>query len=145
MTKQIPSKPPPRPRIVIAATEHAQLMHLAEDATQSGSIVGEYLVEELSRAHIVRDDDCSPHVVRMGSHITYSEDATSRKRKVTLVYPAGADIDQNRVSILTPVGAALIGLSPAQSIGLPTPDGGMSSLTVLDVSNDKIEADTSCV
>lgn len=138
------SNPPPRPRIVIAATEHAQLMHLAEHAAQAGSLVGEYLVEELSRAHIVPDDDCSPHVVRMGSHITYSEDATHRKRKVTLVYPGGADIDLNRVSILTPVGAALIGLSPAQSIRWPHPDGGMSSLTVLHVRNEQRGDRTPC-
>lgn len=125
-----------RPRIVIAASEHARLMNLAEKAAERDSPVGEYLAEELSRAQIVPDDACAPHVVRMGSEVTYNDAATHRTRKVTLVYPGEADIDQNRVSVLTPIGAALIGLSPAQSIEWPSPDGGVGSLTVLDVKND---------
>lgn len=123
-----------RPRIVIAAGEYPRLMELAERAMENDSSVGEYLVEELSRAHIVPDEDCSPHVVRMGSCVTYSDE--SRTRKVTLVYPQEADIENNRISVLTPIGAALIGMSPAQSIQWPNPTGGMGSLTVLHVDNE---------
>ncbi|HEX7011416.1 MAG TPA: nucleoside diphosphate kinase regulator [Steroidobacteraceae bacterium] len=122
-----------RPRIVIAASEHARLTELAEKAMKGGSDVAEFLAEELSRAHIVPDDACSPHVVRMGSQVTYSDDVARRVHKITVVYPWDADIDKNRVSVLSPVGAALIGLSPAQSIQWPNPDGRMGSLTVLDV------------
>jgi regulator of nucleoside diphosphate kinase len=124
------------PRIVIAAGEHARLTALAEKAMERDSPVGAYLLEELSRAYIVPDDACSPYVVRMGSRVTFSDDQTRRTHKVTLVYPADANIDESRVSVLTPVGAALIGLSPAQSIEWPGPDGRMGSLTVLDVTND---------
>jgi regulator of nucleoside diphosphate kinase len=130
-----------RPRIVIAAGEHARLMGLAEKAMKHDSPVGEYLAEELSRAHIVPDESCGPYVVRMGSHVTYSDDATKRTRKVTLVYPKDANIDRGRISILTPIGAALIGLSPAQSIQWPSPAGAMSSLTVLDVNNEDSDVD----
>ena len=137
MSMQNIGKPTTRPRIVIAAGEHARLMGLAETAMERDSPVGEYLSEELSRAHIVPDESCYPFVVRMGSHVTYVEDATRRTRKVTLVYPTDADIDRGRISILTPIGAALIGLSPAQSIQWPSPGGGMSSLTVLDVKNEE--------
>lgn len=100
------------------------------------SPVGEYLVEELSRAQIVPDEACGPEVVRIGSEITYRDDATQRTRTVTLVYPHDAEIERNRVSVLTPIGAALIGLSPSQSIDWRTPDGAVNSLTVLDVKND---------
>jgi len=137
MSMQSIGKPTERPRIVIAAGEHARLMGLAETAMERDSPVGEYLAEELSRAHIVSDQYCDPFVVRMGSHVTYIEDATKKTRKVTLVYPIDADIDRGRISILTPIGAALIGLRPAQSIQWPSPDGGMSSLTVLDVNNEE--------
>jgi regulator of nucleoside diphosphate kinase len=136
MTIQKATRELSRPRIVIAESEHARLMNLAEKAAERDSPVGEYLADELSRAHVVPDDACAPHVVRMGSQVTYSDGATHRTRKVTLVYPGEADIDQNRVSILTPIGAALIGLSPEQSIEWPSPDGGVGSLTVLDVKND---------
>jgi regulator of nucleoside diphosphate kinase len=130
-------KPAARPRIVITASEHARLMGLAERAMEKDSPVGEYLSEELSRAHIVPDSDCGPYVVRMGSQVTYTDDATGRTRTVTLAYPKDANIDQNRISILTPIGAALIGMSPAQSIQWVSPSGDKSSLTVLDVKNDE--------
>jgi regulator of nucleoside diphosphate kinase len=52
---------------------------------------------------------------------------------VTLVYPHEADLDAGRISVLTPVGAALIGLSVGQSIEWQSPTGGWRSLTVLRV------------
>jgi regulator of nucleoside diphosphate kinase len=128
--------PTTRPRIVIAASEHARLVTLAERAADRDSPVGDYLVEELSRAQIVPDEACAPDVVRIGSSVTYRDDATQRVRTVSLVYPHDADIALNRVSVLTPIGAALIGLSPGQSIEWPTPDGSMGSITVLEVRND---------
>ena len=125
-----------RPRIVVTAGEHGLLTGLAERAIERDSPIGEYLVEELSRAHIVPDDACADNVVRMGSTVTYREDSTGRSRTVTLVYPGDANIDRQRISILTPIGAALIGLSPAQTIEWPTPNGGTETLTVLDVTNE---------
>src|SRR5690606_8839749 len=136
MTVQNFSRPVARPRIVISESEHARLMNLAEKAMERDSSVGEYLADELSRAHVVPDRDCEAHVVRMGSRVTYRDEATGRTRQVTPVYPHEANIDANRISILTPIGAALIGMSPAQSIQWPTPDGGVSSLTVLEVDNE---------
>lgn len=124
-----------RPRIVVTASEHALLMGLAERASERNSPIGEFLAEELSRAAIVPDDACAPNIVRIGSVITYRERATGRIRTVTLVYPKDADIDHQRISILTPIGAALIGLSPGQSIEWPSPSGTMESLTVLEVMN----------
>jgi Transcription elongation factor len=84
----------------------------------------------------VRDEDFDPNVVRMGSLVTYVDETTGRTRTVTLVYPDAADIDQNRISILTPIGAALIGLRPSQSITWPLPDGRVGSLKVVAVSNE---------
>jgi regulator of nucleoside diphosphate kinase len=55
---------------------------------------------------------------------------------VTLVYPHEADIDLNRISVLTPVGAVLIGLSVGQTIEFQTPTREKRSLTVLDVSTE---------
>jgi regulator of nucleoside diphosphate kinase len=55
------------------------------------------------------------------------------QKQVRLVYPNAADIDAGRVSVLTPIGAALIGLSAGQAISFETPSGEQRSLTVLDV------------
>lgn len=125
-----------RPRIVIAHSEHARLVDLASGAPGANSTVAEYLLEELNRSFIVPDGACAANVVRMGSRVTYREDSTSRIRRVTLTYPHQADIAHSRVSILTPIGAALIGMSIAQSIDWPAPDGRREELTVLDVVND---------
>ena len=57
-------------------------------------------------------------------------------REVTLVYPQEADINLNRISVLAPVGAALIGLSRGQSIEFQTPGGKRRSLTIIDVCNE---------
>jgi regulator of nucleoside diphosphate kinase len=123
-----------RPNIVIAASEYARLTALAERAVAQDSAVGEYLAEELVRAHVVPDEHCAFDVVRMGSHVTY-RDATGKTRAVTVVYPNDADISAQRISVLTPIGAALIGLRPGQSIQWLTPGGGESSLEVLTVEN----------
>jgi regulator of nucleoside diphosphate kinase len=56
-------------------------------------------------------------------------------RRVKLVYPEESTTDSATVSVLTPVGAALIGLSVSQSIEFQTPSGGWRSLTVLKVRN----------
>jgi len=88
-----------------------------------------------SRAHIVADDARFPYVVQMGSQVTYIDDVAGRTHRVSVVYPAEANIDQNRVSVLTPVGAALIGMSPAQCIHWRDPDGRTRILTVFDVGS----------
>lgn len=135
MSKATIEQTPVRPRIVITTGEHTLLTGLAERALEHDSPIGEYLAEELSRAFIVPDDACAANVVRMGSTVTYREDSSGRVRTVTLVFPKDANIDQHRISILTPIGAALIGLSPAQTIEWPTPGGTMETLTVLNVTN----------
>jgi regulator of nucleoside diphosphate kinase len=125
-----------RPRIVIAASEHNSLSVLAEKAAERDSHVGDYLANELSRAFIVPDGECATNVVRMGSTVTYREDATGRIRKVRLVYPREANIDRNQISVLTPIGAALIGLSVAQTIQWLSPTGTQEPLTVLAVDQE---------
>ena len=57
----------------------------------------------------------------MGSQVVYRDEGTGRIREVALVYPHEADINLNRISVLTPVGAALIGLAEGQSIEFRTP------------------------
>jgi regulator of nucleoside diphosphate kinase len=125
-----------RPRIVIAVSEHEQLLDLADRARTRDPRIAQFLIDELTRAFVVPDGTCAANVVRIGSRVTYREEASARIRRVVLTYPGNADIDQNRISILTPIGAALIGMSVAQTIQWPTPDGRTESLTVLDVSNE---------
>ena len=60
-------------------------------------------------------------------------EGSGQAKHVTLVYPTAADVAAGRISVLTPVGAALIGLSAGQSMAFETPSGEPRSLTVLEV------------
>jgi len=88
----------------------------------------------MDRASVVPADADLRGVVRMGSQVRYCDDKTGDVRDVVLVYPHEADIALKRISVLTPVGAALIGLSVGQVIEFQTPSA-TRSLTVLGVSN----------
>lgn len=80
----------------------------------------EGLLDEIDRATICSRSDIPSDVVTMGSEVTFVDATTGAERSVRLVYPGDADIAAGRISILTPVGAGLIGLSVGQSISCPT-------------------------
>jgi regulator of nucleoside diphosphate kinase len=67
--------------------------------------------------------------------VRYRDDDTGDVRDVVLVYPHEADIALKRVSVLTPVGAALIGLSVGQAIAFETPSHQARSVTILGVTH----------
>jgi regulator of nucleoside diphosphate kinase len=90
------------------------------------------LAEELERAHVLADVR-SGHSVGMGSEVEFRDDTTGKVQTLTLVYPGDADIAQGRISVLTPVGAALIGLSAGDSITWETRTGEVRRLTVLKI------------
>jgi regulator of nucleoside diphosphate kinase len=122
-----------KPAIVIGQAEHEKLARLAEAAVDRSPEVAEELLRELDRARLVADARMRDDVVRMGSTLSYVTD-TGEARTVTLVYPGEADIEAGKISILTPIGAALIGLSPGQAIDWEARDGRVHRLTVESVS-----------
>ena len=69
------------------------------------------------------------NVVRMGSTVTFRSD-DGRELTETLVYPVDEDSDAHKISVMTPVGAALIGLAEGQSISWTARDGRSHRLTV---------------
>jgi regulator of nucleoside diphosphate kinase len=95
----------------------------------------EMLAEELERARVIDHGQVPRNIVRMGSDVLFRDDTTREIRSITLVFPGEADIAQNRVSVLTPIGAALIGLRAGQSITWRTRNGEPKRLTVLKVTN----------
>ncbi len=126
------NKPPSRPAIVLAEPDFDRLARLAEAGCDWDLDVAEELRAELERGRIVPLARLPADVVRMGSTVTFETDA-GQTRRVTLVYPADADIASGRISVLTPVGTALIGLRVGQSIGWTARDGRSQRLTVLAV------------
>ena len=121
-----------RPALTVAQTEHRQLLALAASGGGSLRAAAERLLEEMERARVVPDAKLPKDIVRMGSRVQYRTDQDELV-EVTLVYPAKADISQGRISVLTPVGAALVGLRTGQSITWETRDGRKHVLTVQSV------------
>lgn len=121
-----------RPTITLADADRAKLMALATAALTRLPEQAEFLLDELERAHVVGDDALPQEIVRMGSRVTFRLDA-GPVRQATLVFPEDADFAAGRISVLTPVGTALIGLSTGQSITWTHRDGSSRSVSVLAV------------
>lgn len=129
-----------KPNIRISKTDHARLSALASSVAARSPGISDELFAELERARVVADRLVAADTVQMGSTVTFKPD-TGEAKTVTLVFPGKADISQGKVSILTPIGTALIGLSTGQSILWTTRDGHRHELSVLAVSQPAPEGD----
>jgi regulator of nucleoside diphosphate kinase len=121
------------PRILISKADEKRLTAIATAASQRVPEASAALLSELERADVLPEAAMPADVVRIGSIIEFEVD-DGRRLKVQLVLPENADINAGKISVLTPVGAALIGLSPGQAMEWSGNDGKECLLTVLAVS-----------
>ena len=92
------------------------------------------LANELKRAVIVTKDAFPKHGIKLNSRVSILDLDTDKIKEFTIVMPEHADIKQNRISVLTPVGAALIGLRKAEEVKWKVP-AGLKRFRILDVVN----------
>jgi len=128
-----------KPAITLSRTDHERLSRLAESVSNRNAAIADELLAELDRARVVTESALAAGVVRMGSTLRFTTDA-GEDRTVTLVYPGEADIAAGKISVLTPIGAALIGLSAKQSIDWTALDGRVHRLTVESVEQAGLPA-----
>jgi regulator of nucleoside diphosphate kinase len=126
-----------KPPITLTVKDYERLSLLARAAAAKMPDVVSVLADELERAHVLADGR-PPQTVCMGSEVEFRDDSTGKIQTVMLVYPGDADILQRRISVLTPVGTALIGLSAGDSITWETRDGELRRLTVLQVREPQL-------
>jgi regulator of nucleoside diphosphate kinase len=119
--------------LIVSDAEYERLTDLANASMERLPAVAQELLDELERAQIVGDKDVPKDVVRMGSTVTFKSD-DGNTRTLKLVYPADESLDQHRISVMTPVGVALIGLGTGQSISWTARDGKHHRLTVEKVA-----------
>jgi regulator of nucleoside diphosphate kinase len=124
---------PPKPPIILTASDYCRLTHLVTAAGERMPEVVDYLTDELERAQVLPEGKAAPDVVCMGSEVVFRDDQTGKVQRVILVFPGEADIAQGRISVMTPIGAALIGLSVGQSIAWTTRSGETKNLTILQI------------
>lgn len=127
-----------KPSIRISKADHARLTALASAIADRNPEISEELFAELDRARVVADGWVPADTIQMGSTVTFEPD-TGEAKTVALVFPGDADISEGKVSILTPVGTALIGLSAGQSIQWTARDGRRHELQVLAVGQPASE------
>ncbi len=122
-----------RPAIILSETDAERITDLALSAQARVPKVADLLLEEIDRADVRPDADTPADIAGMGAEVEFVDLSHGETRTVTLVYPAEADISAGRVSILTPVGAGLLGLRPGQSIQWPDREGRERELRIVSV------------
>lgn len=90
------------------------------------SLLGDEVRPLLEKAVVVRSDAVPPEVVTMNSEVLLAYESTGVRRLVTLVYPPDAKAALDRISVLDPLGMALLGARPGQLL-----PGGMRVEKVL--------------
>jgi len=121
------------PRITLTAEDNDRLSSLVRAAMDKMPDIAFCLADELDQASVLPKGRVADDTVRMGSRLAYRDETMGTTRTATLVYPDEADISQGKVSVLTPVGVALIGLKVGQSITWETRNGAVRELTLLGV------------
>ena len=112
--------------INITEFDMKRLQEMLWDAAES-SFRGKHhlkqLQAELDRGKLVAPHDVPPDVITMTSCVCLVDLDTGEEMTCTLVFPEDADIDQNRISVLAPIGTAMLGYSVGDTIEWPVPEG----------------------
>ncbi|AUD77756.1 nucleoside diphosphate kinase regulator [Kangiella profundi] len=116
-----------KPSIIISSLDVERLEKILE-ALPHGTVGKEELETELERAEIVEPEEIPANVVTMNSTVRFKVASSDEEFEYTLVYPKDADGSKHKISILAPVGSAMLGLKEGGEIEWPKPGGG--SLTV---------------
>jgi regulator of nucleoside diphosphate kinase len=93
------------------------------------------LEAELERAEVVEPGQMPDDVITMNTTARFRDETNGEEHELTLVYPRDADGSPDKVSILAPIGSALLGLHVGDSIEWPLPGGRTARLQVLSVRN----------
>ena len=112
--------------IIVAEQDYERLVPLIQDHP---------LLDELGRAIVVPLEQMPPEIVRINSLVTYVDESSGVSRNVELVFPEDADIASGRISVLAPVGSALLGLRIGDSIDWPFPNGMERRLKVVSTTH----------
>jgi regulator of nucleoside diphosphate kinase len=123
----------PRPPVHLLASESDLVASLALRSEARQPTVAAMLLEEIERAELHDAETLPPGHVRLNSQVTFVDERNGQLRKVQLVLPAEADIAKGRISILTPMGAALYGLAAGHTIEWPNLEGNCRPIRVVSV------------
>ena len=121
------------PSIIVSTRDMARLEALLDSPALSRHPAAVALSQELERAQVLPPEEIPAGIVTMHSRVDCEDELHDEKHSLTLVYPHEADFDKGRVSVLAPVGSALLGLSVGQTIDWTAPGGRKLRLRVTAV------------
>lgn len=123
-----------KPKIIISSLDVIRLENLIESLSDSEFPDKGNLEAELARAQVVDPTKIPFTVVTMNSTVKFKIESTGRDFYLTLVYPKDVDAQGGTISILAPVGIALLGLSQGDEIEWPKPGGGMLQVRIEEIT-----------
>jgi len=122
-----------KPNIIVSSLDAERLEILLDALPPAEAAAHDGLLDELGRAEIVAPQDMPPGVVTMNSTVRFEIDTPREELRLTLAYPRDMANTTDAISILTPVGTALLGLSVGDAIDWPRPDGQLARVRILEV------------
>lgn len=122
-----------KPNITISSLDMDRLEALIESLPANAFPGRADLEAELARATVVEPRDVPPNVVTMNSTVRFKAEASGELFSLTLVYPKDLDDAGDKISVLAPVGSALLGLAQGDTIEWPRPGGGMLTVRIEEV------------
>ena len=123
-----------KPEITLSRLDAERLEQMLE-SLDGRSFPGRLeLEEEIARAKVVEPAQVPPTVVTMNSSVRFKVESSDTEFSLTLVYPRDADGSNDKISILAPVGSALLGLNEGDEITWPAPGGGVMDVKIIEVT-----------
>ncbi|GLT13479.1 nucleoside diphosphate kinase regulator [Vibrio algivorus] len=123
-----------RPEIMISSLDLDRLYDLLESIPRNSVPGVTELEKELNRAVVVAPNEIPPTIVTMNSTVQFRVESTNKDFELTLVYPKDVDGDGKTISVLAPVGSALLGLSVGEEIEWPKPGGGSLIVKIMKIT-----------
>ncbi len=122
-----------KPQVVISTLDAARLESMLEKLPAKAFPGKRNLEDELARAHLVEPEAMPPDRVSMNSTVRFRVESSAESFTLKLVYPKDAGDSGDTVSILAPVGSALLGLAEGDQIDWPKPGGGSIAVRIEEV------------
>lgn len=123
-----------KPKIILSSLDLERLEMLLDAMADNAFPGEEALRAELTRAEVVEPQEVPPTVVTMNSTARFQVMPGGEEFELTLVYPKDMDGNPNRISVLAPVGGALLGLSVGQEIEWPVLGGKTTRVKIMEVT-----------
>jgi regulator of nucleoside diphosphate kinase len=122
-----------KPNITLSSLDLDRLETLLASLPQQAFPGRSALRAELDRADVVEPDQMAPSVVTMNSTVRFAIEPSEETFCLTLVYPKDIDGTAEQISILAPVGSALLGLSVGNHIEWSGPGGSVLKVRIVEV------------